>query len=116
MSGIQINSDATVPQPTTLLEELLQIQSENESIAGNQQRNRIGQKKQATLSYDMLSVSQYQNLISKFTTGSGVVYYNDLSNYAGGIFTFSGLPFFQESEYVPGASLYRGFQVRIREQ
>lgn len=116
MSGIQINGDASVPQPTILLEELVQIQSENTSIGGNLQRNKITQKKQATMTYQDLSTTQYQNLISKFTTGSGVSYYNDLSAYAGGLFTFSGLPFFTEAEYVPGASLYRPFVVRIREQ
>lgn len=114
--GVQINSDSTVPQPTTLKEELVQIQSENMSISGSVQRNRVGQKKQSTMTYEDLSPSQYQSLISKFTTGSGVVYYNDQSNYAGGIFTFSGLPYFEEAEYVPGASLYRPFTVRIREQ
>lgn len=113
--GIQINSDSTIPQPSDLLEELLQIQSENQSIAGGLQRNRLGQKKQATLQYSYLSPTQYQALISKFTTGSGIFYYNDQSNYTGGIFTFSGLPYFSESSYVQGASLYRPFQVRIRE-
>lgn len=114
--GISINGDSTVPQPTILLEELPQIQSENMSINGSLQRNRINQKKQATLSYQMLSPTDYQNLISKFTTGSGIGYYNDKSNYTGGILTFSGLPYFNEAEYVPGSSLYRDFKVRIREQ
>lgn len=114
--SISINGDSTVPQPTILTEELTQIQSENYSIAGAVQRNRIGQKKQATLEYDLLSPSQYQSLISKFTTGSGIYYSNDASNYSGGTLTFSGLPFFNEPAYVPGASLYRGFQVKIREQ
>lgn len=114
--SIQINGDSSIPQPSTLLEELIQIQADNTSIAGNLQRNRIGQKKQATLTYQSLSPSNYQSLISKLTTGSGIIYYNDQSAYSGGILTFSGLPYFSEAEYVPGASLYRGFTVRIREQ
>jgi hypothetical protein len=114
--SIQLNGDSTVPQPSFLLEELVQIQSDNMSINGGMQRNRINQKKQATLTYQQLSPAQYQSLIAKVTTGSGISYYNDQSNYAGGIFTFSGLPYFNEAEYVQGASLYRDFKVRLREQ
>lgn len=97
------------------MEELVQIQSENVSISGGLQRSKIGQKKQATMQYAYLSPADYQNLINKFTTGSGLYYSNNASNYAGGVFAFSGLPYFSEASYVPGASLYRPFQVRIRE-
>lgn len=114
--GVSISGDSTIPQPSQLLEELLQIQGDNTSINGALQRNRLGQKKQATLTYTYLTPAQYQALIAKFTTGSGVYYSNDASDYAGGIFAFSGLPFFSESPYVQGASLYRPLQVRIREQ
>lgn len=113
--AIILSGDATVPQPVDLLEELIQIQSENTSISGSLQRSKINQKKQVTMQYDMLSPADYQNLISKFTTGSGLYYSNNQSNYSGGIFAFSGLPYFSESSYVPGASLYRPFQVKIRE-
>lgn len=113
---VKINGDSSYPQPTTLKEELVQIQSENQSIAGNLQRNRIGQKKQATMTHDMIAPADYQNAIAKYTSGSGVSYYNDQSNYTGGIFTFSGLPYFTEDDYVPGSSLYRKFTVRITEQ
>lgn len=114
--SISINRNSSVPQPTILLEELVQIQAENYAISGAVQRNRIGQKKQATMEYDWLSPSDYQTLIAAFTTGSGIFYNNNASDYAGGIFTFSGLPFFEEDSYIPGASLYRKFKVRIREQ
>lgn len=114
--SVRINGDSSIPQPSNLAERLVQIQSENESIGGSVQRNRIGQKKEAILSYEMLSPTEYQALIAKVTTGSGVGYVNDQSNYAGGVFSFSGLPYFQEDEYVPGASLNRPFVVRIREQ
>ncbi len=113
---VWLSGNSNVPQPQTLMEELVQIQSENMSINGSMQRNKIGQKKQATLSYDMLSPSDYQTLITQFTTGSGLYYLNDLSNYTGGTFAFSGLAYFTEGQYVAGSSLYRPFSVRIREQ
>lgn len=116
--AISINGDSTVPQPQTLQELPVQIQSENTSIAGNLQRNRIGQKKQATLTYEEISASDYRKLMSYFTTGSGVIYYNDQSaEAANGIYTFSGLAYFDGGEYVPGSSLLKqSFTVRLREQ
>lgn len=113
--AISINGDSTVPQPSELLEELIQIQSENVSISGGLQRSKIGQKKQVTMRYEEVPPADYQSLISKYTTGSGLYYSNPSANYAGGVFAFSGLPYFSEFPYVPGASLYRPFDVRIRE-
>lgn len=115
--SISIAGDSTVPQPELLLEEFIQIQSDNTAIAGSVQRNRIGQKKQATLKFPYLAPADYQNLLSKFTTGSGVYYSNNNSGKtANALFAFSGLPSFTESEYVPGASLFQPFEVKIREQ
>lgn len=112
--AISING-TTITDPTILTEELLQVQSENQSIAGGLQRNRIGTKKQATLEFTYLTPGQYQTLIANFTTGSGIAYVNTLSDYSGGVFTFSGLPYITEAAYVLGASLLRPFKVRIRE-
>lgn len=111
---ITING-VTIVQPTVLNEEDLQIQTDTESIAGSQQRNKVGQKKQATLQWSYLSPADYQLLKSQFTTGSSIAYYNDQSNTAGGIYSFNGLPTFQEQPYVAGASLYRELQAKIRE-
>lgn len=111
--SIYINNSILSNQPSSLLEELLQIQSDNEAINGGLQRNKSGQKKQSTMQFTNLSPSDYQTLVNYFTTGSGVIYYNDQSSY--GIFTFSGLPYFDEAQYVKGASLYRPLRVRIRE-
>ena len=112
---IQINGDPNTPQPSTLLEEILQIQTDNTAIDGSMQRNKINQKLQATLTYEMISPAGYQSLVNYYTSGSGVNYYNNQSDYAGGVFSFAGLPTFTESEYVTGSSLYRAFQVKIRQ-
>lgn len=113
--SIYINGSILGTQPSVLNEELLQLQTDQEAIDGTQRRNKYGQKKRATMQFSYMPPADYQALLSNFTTGSGVIYYNDASNYAGGICTFSGLPTFQEAEYVPGASLYRPFTVSIRE-
>lgn len=115
MSNIQINSVEVLQQPSSVLEEYIQIQTEQTSINGGMQRNKISQKKQSTLIFRDISVAAYQSLLSSFSTGSGVYYYNPLSAQPGGVFTFSGLPFFENSPYEPGASLLQPFKVRIRE-
>lgn len=111
---IYINGTKIV-QPTVLTENLGQIQTDNVSIAGNRQRNRLGQKKNSVMEFQNVAPADYQKLISLFTTGSGVGYLNDQSNYVGGTLTFSGLPSFTENRYVEGASLWRPITVTIEE-
>lgn len=113
--SIYINNSILNNQPAILKESLLQIQTDQMSINGSMSRNKIGQKKQSDMTFAILQPSDYQSLIANFTTGSGVYYYNDSSDYTGGTLAMSGLPTFQESEYVQGGSLYRAFQVTVRE-
>jgi len=113
--SIYINNIVLGVQPTTLTEEYLQIQTDQMSINGSMTRNRIGSKKQATMEFPIVQPSDYQTILGYFTTGSGIFYKNDQSNYIGGILTMSGLPSFSEGEYVAGASLYRPIKVVIRE-
>lgn len=113
--SILINGTVLGTQPSTLTEEFLNLQTDQEAIDGTTRRNKYGQKRRATLSFSIMQPSDYQNLISQFSTGSGVLYSNTASNYAGGILTFSGLPTFTESPYVQGSSLYRNFDVVIKE-
>jgi hypothetical protein len=112
---IYINGNALNIQPTILLEELLQIQTDQVSINGSMTRNRIGMKKRSTMEFTIMSPSDYQTLIGYFSTGSGIYYSNDTSSYTGGVLSFSGLPNFEEGEYVPGSTLYRPLKVVIRE-
>ena len=113
--SVYINNAILGTQPTLLAEELLQIQTDQISIAGAMTRNRIGSKKQSTMTFPIMQPSDYQALLTNFSTGSGVYYYNDQSNYTGSTLAMSGLPSFTESEYIPGSSLYRPFKVVIRE-
>lgn len=114
--SIYINNQALPVQPSVLKEELLQIQTDQFAIDGSMSRNRIGQKKQSYMLFPIVQPSDYQSLLSNFTTGSGVYYYNDQSDYTGNVLSMSGLPTFTESEYVQGGSLFRAFEVTIREQ
>jgi hypothetical protein len=111
---IQLNG-TTVLQPTMLTEEYLQIQTDQTAVDGSMQRNRMGQKKQATLQWTMMTSSDYQVVTALFSTGSGISYYNDQSNKPGGVFTFSGLPSYVDSQYTQGGSLLTNLQLKIRE-
>lgn len=113
--SISINNNALPTQPTMVMEEYLQIQSEQIALDGSMSRNKIGQKRQATIEIPYMSPVDYQTALAYFITGSGVYYSNNTSNYAGGTFAFSGLPFFSESEYVQGGTLFRTLKVRVRE-
>jgi len=113
MSGVAINGSELTIQPSTLNEYYVQIQTDQESINGSMTRNRIGQKKAVNMVFTIMGPSDYTTIIDQFTTGSGVYYSNDLSS--NGIWTFSGLPTFEEGNYVVGASLYRPLNVKLRE-
>ena len=113
--SVAINNNALPTQPTMVKEEYIQIQSEQMALDGSMTRNKLGQKRQASISIPYMSPSDYQTALAYFTTGSGVYYSNDKSNYTGGVFAFSGLPFFSESEYVQGGTLFRALDIRIRE-
>lgn len=110
---ISINNSALPVQPTVLIEKNVQIQTDQTSINGSMTRNRIGQKKSVYMGFAIMSPNDYQTTVNYFTTGSGIYYSNDQSSY--GTYTFSGLPLYDEDEYVPGASLFRPLQVTIRE-
>lgn len=111
--GVSINNTELSIQPSLLKEYKIQIQTDQEAILGNISRNRIGEKKAVDMEFPILSPADYVALINYFTTGSGVYYSNDASSY--GTFSFSGLPLYQEGEYVKGASLFRPLTVTIRE-
>jgi hypothetical protein len=121
LSPIEINHSAISPQPTSLREYSIQIQTDQESIDGSIQRNKVrstnnpdGQKFAAELTWDLIQPSDYQTLNNQFVTGSGIYYHNPASKY--GTLSFSGMPFIEdESEYVRGESLLSSYKVRIRE-
>lgn len=105
----------TVPTPNRLNEFEVQIQHDNEAIDGSVQRSRIGSKKLADMAWDALRPADYQTILGLITTGAAVAYSNNQSNRAGGVFSFTGLPTFEEGEYIKGGTLFRSMNLQIRE-
>lgn len=110
-------NDTTILSPSVLREEIIQIQTEQYSVDGTVSRNKTGQKWQATAVWENISPADYRTIRDLFITGSGVYYYNDASaENSSGILAFSGMPFMSPlGDYVPGSSLNKTIQARIRE-
>ena len=120
LSPILLNN-VLVKQPTTARDYRINIQTENTSLDGSMQRNRvissnnpIGYKYAVDLQWNDLSVSDFQTILSIITLGSGITYSNPNSKY--GSLTYSGLPFVTEpNPYQAGDSLLSTLQLSIRQ-
>ena len=112
---ISINGDSTIKQPTDVNENPDAIQTDQMSIAGNMQRNRLGKKNRVVLTWPYLKPAEYQALIAYFDSGNSIVYNNDNSNRAGGTLTFTGLPEYDQGNYYRGQTFMVPLTVTIRE-
>jgi len=119
LNPITVNS-GVIPQPTKLREWREFIQSDSQAIDGGIQRNRIstpsnpqGFKYNVELTYNRITTAEFGTLDNLFVSGSGVNYYNPSSKY--GVLSFSGLPYPEEGDYMPGESLLTSYKVRIRQ-
>lgn len=102
-------------QPSTLQEVPVPIQSDVQSLDGSLQRNFIGTKYEAQMSFQQLTISGYQQIMSIINTGAGVTYWNDQTALPVSPITFSGLATFTPSPYVRGASLLQQLDVIVRQ-
>lgn len=118
---ITVNSGTLPRQPSKLREWREYIQTDKFAIDGAVQRNRIrtpsnplGFKYNVEMTFENITVTDFQGLDRFFTAGSGVNYANPSSKY--GTLVFSGLPFPDESDdYSPGDSLLTTYKVKIRQ-
>lgn len=118
---VTVNSGTLPRQPSKLREWREYIQTDKYTLDGAVQRNRIktpqnplGFKYNVEMTFENISVSEFQQLDAYFTAGSGVNYANPSSKY--GTLVFSGLPFPDETDdYAPGDSLLTTYKVKIRQ-
>lgn len=121
LSPISINGNSSIKQPTTAADYRINIQTENTSLDGSTQRNRVisannpvGYKYAVDLYWEDIGVGDYQTLLGIFTSGSGLTYSNPSSKY--GALTYSGLPYPDDNApYIPGESLLSNLKVTIRQ-
>lgn len=120
LSPITINGQ-TIKQPTTARDYRIKIQTENTSLDGTTQRNRVisannpvGYKYAADLEWQDIGGADYTTLLGLFQSGSGVVYNNPATKY--GALTYSGLPYDDDPDpYIAGDSLLSTYKVTIRQ-
>lgn len=92
-----------------------QFFSDNISLGLNRQRNRLGKKKIADMSWDMLEPSELQALLAFFQEGSAVAFVNNASAF--GTMSFTGIPDLplQLGDYEGGGTYLRSLRVVLRE-
>lgn len=112
---IQLNSTNLNRQPSDVQEMIIPVQTDVTAIDGSVQRNFIQNKYAATMKWSMLQPADYQQILG-FITATGIVnYYNNLSDYSGGILQFNGLATWKEQSYAPGAGAVRDLEVTVRQ-
>lgn len=112
---ISINGNSNIKQPTDVNEEPEQIQTDQMSVDGSMQRNRLGKKRRVVLKWNHLKPAEFQQLMTYFESGAAITYSNDQSNVAGGVLAFTGLPTFDQGNYYRGTTLMVPLSVTIRE-
>lgn len=118
---ISVNNTALPVQPSAVRDYLLRNDSEKEALDQTLQRNTIvspnnptGRKYMTELTFNQLTIPQFQATNNLFTTGSGVLFNNPNSKF--GNITYSGLPYVDEAnDYVPGDSFLTDYKVKIRQ-
>jgi hypothetical protein len=112
MALIAINGDYTIPQPSTLKEEVKQKVVDRTSIKGVMHRYWEAQKMQATMTFSALNQSQYTHLTGYFYNNGAAVTYSNASNG----FSFTGFATVAEAIYIPGSLLLKDMDVTIVQQ
>jgi hypothetical protein len=79
------------------------------------QRNQIGKKRSAKLSWTYIDTATFQFLLGLMDAGNAVTYVNTASNVAGGTMSFTGLLEIDEGSFIRGSSALVPFSLTIRE-
>lgn len=111
---ITING-TSIRQPSTLNEYDVPVQTTAEALDGSRKRDKRGQKVEIEMSWTWLRPTDYRQLRDLFISGNTVNYVNTESAIRAGDLSFTGLPEFEEDEYLPGSSLVKPLTVTIRE-
>jgi len=98
MNPITLNAVA-IRQPTRVRENQDQIQTDQVSISGSRQRDRMGKKNRVDLSWEYLSTVEARTIMDMFEAGT-VDYVNTLSDATAGTLAFTGLATFEKSDYL----------------
>lgn len=111
---ITING-TVVQDPSGYSDNYDQFLTDNRSLSLRLQRNRLGKKKVATLTWTTQTPAEQAVLLALFQEGDAVEFLNDASSF--GTFAFTGIPDLplELSEYEKGGTYLRDLTVTLRE-
>lgn len=106
----------SIPDPQGLREYYSYARYDNRSLNHSLQRNQIGKKKVAELTWTNIFPDELATILAWADAGPAVAYSNSLSRY--GLWAFTGLvTITEDGSYVKGGSFMTDtFTVRIEEQ
>lgn len=104
-----------IQDPSRYQDNYDQFTTDNRSLSLKLQRNRLGKKKWAMMSWDLNTPAELQALLDLFQEGDEVAFSNDASSF--GTLTFDGIPDLplQIGEYEGGGTYMRPLTVTLRE-
>lgn len=104
-----------VQDPSSYSDNYDQFFTDNRSLSLRLQRNRLGKKKMATLTWTTQTPAELDVLLALFQEGDEVAFSNTASSF--GTFTFDGIPDLplSLSEYEKGGTYMRDLTVTLRE-
>ncbi len=110
-TGIALNGDYTIAQPTDITEGVVQIVHDNTSIYGVVRRIWLAQKHTVKLQWSNLTMSEYEQIVDKFYgTFNAVTYTNTYSG-----LSITGYATAAEAPFIKGASFKRSLTMTIQE-
>lgn len=112
---ISLNADDSIAQPTAVREWYEEGKTRKQAIDLTLRETVAGQKKRATLKWDYLTPTEYQQLLTHLLGGGALDYYNDQSAVPGDVLEFTALHDFTEGQYVRGASLMKPLEITFYE-
>lgn len=111
MSFISINGDNTIPQPSTLKEEIIRQVHDRVSVTGVVRRIWLADKYLVTIGWTALNQTQYNQLAPYlFNQANTVTYYNSVTGVS-----IVGFPTNSTDQFLQGASFLKNFTATIQQ-
>lgn len=111
MGVVAFNGNSNIPQPSTIKEEILRHVYDRTSINGITRRVWYADKKQAVMTFEAMSIPQYNQIAAYiFNQANPVTYSNAVTGY-----NFTGYTTTAEDVFIPGNLWLKNITVTITE-
>lgn len=111
MGVVAFNGNSNLPQPSTVKEERIRHVYDKTSITGRTRRVWHADKKQVVLTFEAMSIAQYNQIAAYvFNQANPVTYSNAVTG-----FNFTGFTTVGEDTFIPGNLWLKNLSVTILE-